>query len=227
MNSINRLALRFLFLITLVGVGFLAANVREADAQVTVGGVVGLSTQPTGEGREPYLGPGFGGTSFSTVIFIDGGETPRITLGGEVSLAADISGSQTQRADGGFYGWLSEHHDSIYSAVVKVHSRAPNRVNIAGGGGASLAHRVTTRTGTFNPCCFTPVETPASQELSNVVLGFNAGVDGVVSTGNRIGIVGLFRFYYLLDDDKVPSGPPRRGVSSLIFRYGAGVQVRF
>ena len=63
--------------------------------------------------------------------------------------------------------------------------------------------------------------------MSNVVFALTGAVDGVVAAGNRVGIVGLFRLYYLIDDDLLPDGVVRRGVSSVIFRYGAGVQVRF
>jgi hypothetical protein len=204
-----------------------AASVREAAAQVAVGAAVGLSTQPTGASDQPYLGPGFGGTSFSTVIFVDGPERSTVTVGGEMSLAADISGAQSQRSSEGIFSFQSEHHDTIYSALVKVHSRPPGRFNMAAGGGAGAAHRATTRTGTISRCCFQPVETPASQYVSNVVFALTGAVDGVIATGNRVGIVGLFRVYYLFDDDRLPDGVVRRGVSSVIFRYGAGVQVRF
>jgi hypothetical protein len=161
------------------------------------------------------------------VIFVDGPASSTVTVGGEMSLAADISGAQSQRSSEGIFSFQSEHHDTIYSAIVKVHSRPRGRFNMAAGGGAGLAHRATTRTGTIGRCCVQPVEMPASQYVSNVVFALTGAVDGVVATGNRVGIVGMFRLHYLFDDDLLPDGVVHRGVSSVIFRYGAGVQVRF
>jgi hypothetical protein len=72
------------------------ADVGDAEAQISVGATVGLSSQSSGASDQPYLGPGFGGTSFSIVIFVDGPDSSKVTVGGEMSLAADLSGSQSQ-----------------------------------------------------------------------------------------------------------------------------------
>ena len=195
-------------------------------AQVTLGATAGLSTQSAGASEQPYLYPPFGGTSFSSVIFVDGTASSTVTVGGEVSLAANISGSQFQRSSVGIYSFVSDHHDSIFSGVLKVNTPKSNPVYAAMAAGVGLARRDTTRTGTVTSN-FPPVTTPATQNLSNVVLAFNWGVDGVFATTDRVAIVALFRAYYLIDDDRTPDGIVQRGVSSVIFRYGAGVQIRF
>jgi hypothetical protein len=66
-----------------------------------------------------------------------------------------------------------------------------------------------------------------SQTLSDAVLAVTGGVDGVFPISGRVGILALARVHYLADKDQTPEFVVRRGVSSLIFRYGIGVRVRF
>jgi len=201
------------------------ADVHEAAAQVIVGATAGVSIQSEGARDEPYLYPPFGGTSFSTVVFVDVTASPTVTVGGEVSLAANISGSQFQRTSVGIYSFVSDHHDSIFSGVVKVNTPKSNPVYAAMAAGAGLAHRDTNRTGTVTSN-FPPVTTPATQNVSDVVFAFNWGADGVFAASHRVAIMVLFRAYYLIDDDRLADGVVQRGVSSLIFRYGVGARVR-
>lgn len=161
------------------------------------------------------------------MIYVDATASSAVTVGGEVSLAASIGGPQFQRTSSGSFRLSSEHHDSIFSGVVKFNTPKSNPFYAAAAAGVGLAHRDTTRTGTLTSNGIPPVTTPATQNVSNVVPVFNWGVDGVFATGNRAGIVALFRAYYLIDDDRLPDGVVQRGVSSVIFRYGIGAQVRF
>jgi hypothetical protein len=48
-----------------------------------------------------------------------------------------------------------------------------------------------------------------------------------VGLGSHAGIVFAGRLHYLLDDDRQDDGVVERGVSSVIFRFGAGLHVRF
>jgi hypothetical protein len=48
-----------------------------------------------------------------------------------------------------------------------------------------------------------------------------------VRLGDRAGVVVAGRLHYLLDDDRQDDGVVERGVSSIIFRVGAGLYVRF
>jgi hypothetical protein len=198
-----------------------------ADSWITVGAAVGLSTQAAGDSDRPYLGPGFGGTSLSSIIFVDAALNSAISVGGEVSLAADITGSQDERVSGGSNALLSQHHDTIFSAVFKVNIPASNQFHLAAGGGIGLAGRETNRTGTFRPNVPPFLLTPVAENLSDTVLALTGCVDGVIAIRNRIGILGLVRVHYLADNDRGPGGVVHRGVSSLIVRYGVGAQIRF
>lgn len=198
----------------------------SAEAQVAVGAAFGLSTQAAGASDRPYLGPGFGGSNVGSVIFLDVAMGRTASLGGEFSTARNISGSQAQRVPGGNNTLLSEHHDIVVSAVVKL-TRTTNRFHVAAVGGLGFARRQTERTGTFRPNVPPFVVSPVTETLSDTVLAATGGLDGVLAISERVGILALARVHYLADNDRLPDGVVHRGVSSLILRYGIGARVRF
>jgi len=75
------------------------------------------ATQAAGDSDRPYLGPGFGGTSVSSVIFVDTVVIPAINIGTELSLAGDIRGMQRQRVLG--RGHLLRDKDRLPDGVVR------------------------------------------------------------------------------------------------------------
>jgi hypothetical protein len=203
------------------------AIVSAAEPKGTVGATLGFSTQPMGASDSPYLGPGFGGTSVCSVLFVDADVSPAVTVGGEISVARDITGSQRERVPEGGNTLLSEHHDTVVSGMVKLKTPATSRFQMAAGAGAGLARRQTNRSGTFGP--FNPpfVLTPVTETLSDTVLAVTGGLDGVFAINRRVGILALVRVHYLADNDRLPDGVVHRGVSSVILRYGIGARVRF
>jgi len=203
------------------------AVLGAANPQITVGAGIGQSTQEAGDSDQPYLGPGFGGTSVASVVFVDAAITSTISLGGEVSLAGDITGTQYERGTGGGYTLLSQHHDTVFSGVVKLRTPPPNRFQVAAGAGLGLARRETNRTGTFVSDTPPFVSTPVVESLSDSVLAFTGGLEAIIPIGHRLGILALVRAHYLVDNDRSRDGLVHRGVSSQIFRYGIGAQVRF
>jgi hypothetical protein len=200
-----------------------------ATAQVAIGAALGLSTQPAGASGSPYLGPGFGGTSLGAVISLDVDVSPRVSLGGELTKARDISGSQQERVSGGSNTFLSEHHDTLVYGIVKLKPRTWAAYHLAAVAGLGFARRQTQRTGgTFNssrpPFAMTPIK---DETLSDAVLAVTGGMDGVFPISRRAGILALVRVHYLADKDLTREFIVYRGVSSLIFRYGIGARVRF
>jgi hypothetical protein len=194
---------------------------------VAVGGAVGASFQEKGASDSPYLGPGFGGTKPALVVFVDGLLASPFTVGGELSWARAISGEQSQRVPGGSNIFVSDHHDTVISGTVKFGSPRDAAVHAAVVGGAGLARRQTHRLGRLfrnSP----PFEGPAFEEtITSLVPAFTGGVDTVVRLGNHAGLVIAGRLHYLLDDDRQEDGVVERGVSSVIFRFGAGLHLRF
>jgi hypothetical protein len=180
-----------------------------------------------GASDSPYLGPGFGGTSFCSVLFVDADLRPAVTVGGEVSVAGDITGSQRERVVGGSNTLLSEHHDTVVSGMVKLKTPARGGFQMAAAGGLGLARRQTDRSGTFGPYIPPFVLTPVTETLSDTVLAVTGGLDGVLAINRRVGILALVRVHYLADNDRLPDGVVHRGVSSVILRYGIGARVRF
>jgi hypothetical protein len=94
-------------------------------------------------------------------------------------------------------------------------------------GGAGLARRHTHRVGQLfrnSP----PFQGPPFEEtITSFVPAVTGGVDTVVRLGSHAGVVIAGRLHYLLDDDRQDDGVVERGVSSLIFRFGAGLHLRF
>jgi hypothetical protein len=217
-------ATRSLALALLCAAGFAS---HAAGQTVAVGGAGGASFQEEGKSDSPYLGPGFGGTRPALVLFVDNRISPRVTVGGELSWARAISGEQSQRVPGGSNIFVSDHHDTVMSGTVKFSSHPETAVHAAVVGGAGLAWRHTHRVGRLfgnSP----PFEGPAFEEtLTSFVPAFTGGIDTVVRLGSHAGVVVAARLHYLLDDDQQDDGVVERGVSSLIFRFGAGLHVRF
>lgn len=216
---------RLLLLLLLCAVS--AADAAAQTPAVAVGAVVGASFQGEGESDSPYLGPGFGGTSPALVVFVDGQVGAGVTVGGEFSWARHISGEQSQRAPLGNNVFVSDHRDDVMSATVKFGSRRDAAVHAAVVGGAGVARRHTRRVGRLFRNV-PPFEGPAfEQTVTSVVPVFTGGVDTVVRLGRRAGIVVAARLHYLLDDDRRDDGVVERGVSSVVFRFGAGLHLRF
>lgn len=204
-----------------------ATVVVASDSRVVVGAAVGGSSQSPGKSDRPYLGPGFGGTTESAVIFGDAVLRSVFSVGGEASPAGNLSGEQVERVPGGANQLSSTHRDSIFSGVVKARWSPVSRIQIAGGGGAGLAHRHTVRTGNFVRDFPAGLAGPVAETLTDNVLALTGLVDATVLLNGRFGIAALFRVYKLHDEDRLPDGVVKRGVSSVVVRYGAGGLVRF
>jgi hypothetical protein len=198
-----------------------------AQERIALGVTAGLSSQPQGDGDQPYLGPGFGGTSVAGLLFVDADVAGRVSVGGEASLGSNINGHQQQRASGGTNDLSSGHRDTIFSSVVKLNALDRGRAQAAAILGAGVAWRHTIRSGTFHsdrpPFATTPVE----QTLSNAVFATTVGFDGAIAVGAHAALVWTGRFHVLKDDDRDESGVVRRGVASTIFRFGGGARFRF
>jgi len=216
-----------LLVFTLLCCGSFGSSAAGQTPVVAVGGAVGASFQEEGESDSPYLGPGFGGTTPALVVFVDGLISSRFTVGGELSWARDISGEQSQRVPGGNNLFVSDHHDTVMSVTAKFNSPRDPAVHAAVVGGAGVARRHTHRVGQLfrnSP----PFAGPAFEEtVTSFVPALTGGVDTVVRLGGHVGVVIAGRLHYLLDDDRQDDGVVERGVSSLIFRFGAGLHVDF
>src|SRR5438445_7756480 len=121
----------------------------DARAEVRAGIVVGASRQAGGASDLPYLGPPFGGTSATTLAMVDVPLGSRASVGGEASLAGTISGAQIERVPGGGNTVVSDHHDNVFSGVLKLGTPPADRVRAAAVIGGGIAHRDTERNGTF------------------------------------------------------------------------------
>lgn len=205
--------------------GFCPADV---DAQVVVGAAVGQSHQAEGKSDSPYLGPGFGGSSLAGIGMVDVSIGSHVTVGGEVSLATDISGTQNQRASGGNNHFVSDHHDTVFSGLVKIGTPSSERVRAMAVVGGGIAQRRTERTGTFGrDFAPVPTTTPFHDTLTDYVWALTAGVDIAIGLTDHVALLGVGRFHQLKDNDLRSDGVVNRGVSSTIFRYGGGLQFRF
>jgi hypothetical protein len=160
---------------------------------------------------------------------IDAAIGAHVSVGGEVSLAGDISGTQNQRASGGNNHFVSDHHDTVFSGLVKVGTPSTEPVRISGVIGAGIAQRRTERTGTFGQgfSSDTPQTSPFQATLTDYVWALTAGVDLAIGLSDHVALLGVGRFYQLKDNDLRPDGVVNRGVSSTILRYGGGLQIRF
>jgi len=161
------------------------------------------------------------------VIFVDASVIPAIGIGGEVSLAGDISGTQQERAFGGSNDLVSRHHDTVFSGVVKFKAPPAGPFQIVAVAGTGVAWRQTNRAGTFRSYLPPFISTPVAETLSNIVFAASGGLDGAIALHQRLAILALVRVHLLGDKDRLPDGVVRSGVSSVIVRYGVGAQVRF
>jgi opacity protein-like surface antigen len=198
-----------------------------AEAQVTVGAAIGQANQASGKSDSSHLGPGFGGSSLAGVGMIDVAIRPRVAVGGEVSLAGDIGGAQRERAPEGDNALISEHHDTVFSGVLKIGTAQDQRVRASAVVGGGIAQRRTERNGTFLPFLPSSRSSAVHEQLSDYVLAFTGGFDVAVGLSAHVALVGVGRLYQLKDDDREGSGVVHRGVSSTIVRYGGGLQIRF
>jgi len=214
--------------VAVVALSLLFSSAVEVGAQVSVGATLGQSRQSEGASDVPYLGPPFGGTSVAMLGMVDVALAPQVAIGGEVSLAGTINGSQSQRVSLGVSNdFISEHRDNVFSGVVRFWTPDGEPVRAAVAVGAGVAQRHTVRTGTTRSSFPPFTSTPFSDTLSDVVLAFTLGGDIVVRVTDRVGVLASGRLHRLRDDDRQPDGVVHRGVSSTIYRYGGGLQVRF
>lgn len=205
-----------------------AAVAGDADAQISVGAALGQSSQAAGESDSPYLGPPFGGSSLAGIGMIDAAIGSRARVGIEVSLAGDISGTQSQRASGGNNHFVSVHRDTVFSGVAKFGSPSTDRVRADGVVGGGIAQRHTDRTGAFSTdFAVVPATRPFQDTLVDDVWAVTAGVDVSAGITDRVAFLLAGRFHQLKDNDRRPDGVVNRGVSSRIFRYAAGLRFRF
>jgi hypothetical protein len=207
--------------------GVILAAAAPAPAQTFVGAAVGASTQGEGASDQPYLGPPFGGASGAVVAMADFAPARNVAAGGEVSLAGAITGTQSQRASGGSNTFVSEHRDTVFSGTFKVGTPFDAPVRVAFVLGAGVAERHTARTGAFNPGFGLRPSTPFTETLTDWVPAFTVGADLGASLTRHVGLLGLARVHRLKDDDRLPDGVVKRGVSSAIVRLGGGVQLKF
>ena len=152
---------------------------------------------------------------------------PTVSVGGDASFSGDLTGQQFERVSGGANQLMSRHRDSIFSGVVKARSSPSSIVQLAAGGGVGLARRHTVRTGIFVRDFQPRTAVTVSEMLKDNVVAFSGVVDATVRVNKRLGLIALFRIYKLDDDDRLPDGVVKRGVSTVIARYAVGGQLRF
>jgi hypothetical protein len=205
------------------------AHPTDVDAQIAIGVVAGQSSQAEGKSDSPYLGPGFGGSALAGIGMIDVAAGSHVSIGGEASLARDISGIQEERVSSGSNHLVSDHHDSIFSAVVKVGAPWSQRVRASAVVGGGIAQRHTERRGMFQSSITTPPlkAPPVLEVLTDSVWTLTAGVDVAVALADHLNVLAVGRFYQLKDSDLRADGVVHRGVSATIVRYGGGLQIRF
>jgi hypothetical protein len=203
------------------------AIICAAEQPVAVAATLGLSSQTKGDSDLPYLGPPFGGTTVSGMLFLDVDVSARLSVGGEVSLGSELKGGQQQRVSAGTNILRSRHHDSIFSGVVKVTTTNAGPVHVAAVAGVGLGWRRTIREGSFRSDLPPFSTTPVEQTLSDAVVTTTFGFDAVLAVSPRTALVWTGRFHLLNDDDRDPSGVVRRGVSSSVARFAGGGQFRF
>ena len=200
---------------------------RDTCAQVTAGVAVGASTQAAGDSGLPALGLPYGGTAVATLGLIDFAIARNVTVGGEASIAGTISGEQSQRVSAATNAFVSRHHDSVFSGVLKVGTPVDAPVRAAVVVGAGPAYRRTTRSGTTASIFPPSSRMPFSETVSDIVFAYSIGGDVEVRVARRVGILAVARWHRLKDNDRQSDGVVKRGVSSAIVRYGLGATVRF
>jgi hypothetical protein len=200
---------------------------RAAHAQTTVGIAAGASRQDPGDSDIPNLGPPYGGTVGAIVGMIDFRLSNRATFGGEVSVPGALSGDQSQRTSSRTLAFTSHHRDTLLSGVVKYGLPLERRIHAAGVVGGGVAYRRTARSGTTAPLFPPSTRSEYSEVVSNYALAYEFGGDVDVRVTERIRVLGIARWHRLRDNDRDASNAVKRGVSSSIFRAGAGVKLEF
>ena len=214
--------LRFAVVTTIV----IVVAVPRADAQ-TVGAALGVSNQAAGASDLPYLGRGFGGTALAVIATVDRDFRRHLTIGAEVSTATAITGEQSQRTSGATNAFESRHVDTVISGTAKFFVPIGGRLRVGGVGGVGGALRRTSREGT-TASLFPPASrSPFAETVSNFVFASTFGADVTFRITDRLSILALGRVHKLRDDDRLDDGVVRRGVSSTVYRAGAGGQWRF
>ena len=95
-------------------------GICSAQERTALGVTAGLSSQSQGDSDQPYLGPGFGGTSVAGLLLVDADVAGRVSVGGEASLGSNINGHQQQRTSGGTNRFhLLKDDDRDESGVVR------------------------------------------------------------------------------------------------------------
>ena len=201
--------------------------VCSAQEPSVAGVTVGLSSVPAGDTDRPYLGPGFGGSALGGLLFMHRGIRDRLSVGGEASMAADITGRQQQRVIGGANNLTSRHHDTVFSGVFKVSLLSVDHADVSALVGAGAAWRHTVRDGTFRSDQPPFVLSEIQQTLSDVVFAATFGFDGAIVFDQRTALVFTGRIHSLADDDRDPGGVVRRGVASRLNRFGGGARFSF
>lgn len=211
----------------LLWVAFVLAAACDARAQLTVGMAAGGSRQEAGASDLPALGPPFGGTTVAFVGLVDVPLSRRISFGGEASVAAAISGDQSQRTSTTTSVFTSRHRDSVFSGIFKLGTPIDGRIHAAVAGGGGLALRRTAREGTSAPLFPPSARSPFSDVATDLVLAYSLGGDVDVRITERLRVLALARWHWLRDDDTTDQGVTERGVSSRIVRIGVGAAWRF
>jgi hypothetical protein len=212
---------------TILLMSLLCLAARDARGQTTIGVAAGASRQEAGASDLPNLGPPFGGTSAAVLGMIDFHLAGHLTLGGEGSLATAITGNQSQRTSTNTNAFTSRHSDNIFSGVLKVGTSVDRRLHGAATVGGGAAWRRTKREGTTASLFPPSTRLPFSDTASDFVFAYSLGGDVDLRVTPRIRLLGLVRWYRLLDDDRADNGVVKRGVASKILRGGAGVKIGF
>jgi hypothetical protein len=199
----------------------------DGRAQTTVGGIAGASRQQDGLNDLPRLGPPIGGTTAAFVAMIDRPIKRRLSIGGEASLSGSLSGDQSQRTSTSTYAFTSRHRDTVFSGVLKAGTPVDGRLHLALAAGAGLAYRRTARDGTVAPLFPPSTRSPYSDVIGSYVFAYTLGGDVDLRVTDRIRVLAIARWHRLRDDDLDADGAVKRGISSTIFRAGAGLKYRF
>ena len=138
-----------------------------------------------------------------------------------------ISGFQSERISAGENRFVSTHRDVLMLGVAALQGRPSSRIHFAAVAGGGLARRHTSRVGTTLRLSPTRVETPFAEVLTGISPVVGGGPNIVFTVSDSVGIVGMWRGHYVLDDDRGGDGVVERGVSSLLVSFGVGVQVTF
>jgi hypothetical protein len=216
--------LPFLLVLAMCHSWFAVCNAQEPSV---AGVTVGFSSVSAGETDRPYLGPGFGGSSLGGLLFMHRGIRDRVSIGGEASVAADITGRQQQRVVGGANNLTSRHHDMVFSGVFKVSVVSVEHAEVGALVGAGAAWRHTVRDGTFRSDQPPFVLSEIQQTLSDVVFAATFGFDGAIVFDQHTALVFTGRIHRLADDDRDAGGVVRRGVASRLNRFGGGARFSF